>query len=403
MKHRDPPSDSDVTLAEFSAAELRDADLRLFPKIVFVTCVYAAQGVVPGLSLNALVDFYSNQGLPLSRTATMYFWIGVPWMLSFVWGPVIDNVTLGRLPRRGGWLLATGVAGTAALGLLATVSDATVSLPWITGVLVIHSVAASIIDATTDALVIEMTSENDIPRLHAWGRGGFVGGTALSALVTAGMLPRYDFRIVAAMVVAAWVAALLVAAAVYRVGWEGVADPDDEDTGGYIGELRRRLLSRRSVVTAGAVAAAFGAYTVLKLAANFYLAEAADGLFENGVATFTQLRSGINLAMTAAIVVLASKLFPRLTLGRQTWVTAAAAAVMAVVGGVVIAGWISVTSTVVFSSLTEGIRLLLYLTACRHFATLSVPLTAGAQFTTYMALINASDIVSARLAGWWTG
>ena len=84
-------------------------------KVAFVAVVYFAQGTVPGVSLTALTDYLTANGAPLEQTGTLAAWIGVPWVLAFLWGPLIDNVRVPGTPRRLGWILVPAAGGAAAL------------------------------------------------------------------------------------------------------------------------------------------------------------------------------------------------------------------------------------------------------------------------------------------------
>ena len=138
-----------------------------------------------------------------------------------------------------------------------------------------------------------------------------------------------------------------------------------------------------------------------ELAANFELATAAESGIGGGAATFTQFRSIANLVMTGLVVMVASTLFHRIDRRVQTGITAIALAVFLTAAVAVFWGWSNTAAMLTFASLTTTLRLLLFLTACRHFAALSIPLTAGAQFTTYMAVLNGADIAAAWAVGGW--
>ena len=405
-------------------------------KLAFVTLIYFAQGVVPGLSLTALLDFLNADGVPLQRTAAMFGYIGIPWTLSFVWGPIIDTVRIPRFARRQGWLLASSVAALITLLPMHMIRDPAMSLGSLTALFVLHSVFASVIDASTDALVVEMIDEAEIPKAHAWGRGGLICGTAVSTFVTAWTLTAMPFAVTAAFVATTWAVCFAIALWLYRPAWEsrqavltravatvpatgeaanGQTSKDqtsndpatngqwakESDPRDYFRVLVRQLFSPRSVVTAISVASMFAIYAIMKLVVNFHVIEQNET-----VATmFTTARGAVNFVCSVVMIAVAQFAFPRMGIWKQSLLTGVCVVVFIVACAALLSmptqpRW-GIGIYLVSLSLT---RLLLYLTACRHFALLSVPLTAGAQFTAYMALLNVAEVGSALvLARFSTG
>ena len=385
-------------------------------KLAFVTCIYFAQGVVPGLSLTALLDFLNADGVPLARTAAMFGYIGIPWTLSFVWGPIIDTVRIPRFARRQGWLFVSSFAALLTLLPLHVIRDPSASLGVVAMLFVSHSIFASIIDASTDALMVEMIDEPEIPKAHAWGRGGLICGTAVSTFVTAWTLHRMPFVVSAGFVAATWTTCFAVAMWLYLPRWESrqpvlkhlietvppaESPGSDSDSRDYFRVLIRQLFSPRSVVTALTVASVFAIYAIMKLVVNFHVIDQN----ETAATMFTTARGAVNFVCSVVMIAVAQFAFPRMGIWKQTGVTAVwvfvyIAACVALLSMPTQSRW-GIGLYLVSLSLT---RLLLYLTACRHFAALSVPLTAGAQFTAYMALLNAAEVLSAlALANLSTG
>ena len=377
---------------------------------VFVASVYFAQGVVPGLSLGALTDYLTAGGAPLPATSQLAFWVGIPWTLSFVWGPVIDNVHLGRLPRRAGWIFAMAIAGAAALAIGMAVDVASDSITYLALAFATHSVFASIIDASTDALVVEMTPPDQVTRLHAWGRGGMLAGTAVAAALFASMLPRFEFQMIVLTLMAMWTLPFAIAMACYRWRWENDPTPtSSEDThptivdandggeiqsgdqtdGIYAEILIANLFNRQSLLTALGFAGLYAVYTIFRVLTNYDIIATNPPLQQS----FTQWRSGVDFLVSISMIFVAQTVLIRWTTRRQTIVTVATTAGLI---GLCVAMMFTNAATpaaiVVYAAFLSLAKLLLYLTACRHFASLSVPLTAGAQFTAYMALLNIAEV-----------
>ena len=356
---------------------------------------------MPGLSLVALVDFANARDVPLSETALLTAYVGLPWTFSFLWGPVIDNLRWPRLPRRAGWIFVMAAMGLVPLLMSAGVADVTASIGSVATLFAVHSLFASVIDASTDALIIEMTPAAEVTRLHAWGRGGLLSGTAISTLVFAALLPRMPFAVVAITLAALWAAAFIAAAVLYRSDWESVGMPTEIATEthqpNYVATLLQHLFSRRSLVTAASFAAAYAVYTVLRLVTNYNVVQSVPEAAER----FTQVRGLANLAVSVAMIFVAQLYLTKISIRRQSvWSAAILVGFVVVAGGLLWTSSTSIAAIVVYAVALGLAKLMLYLTACRHFATLAVPLTAGAQFTAYMAMLNIAEVVSAGALSW---
>ena len=367
----------------------------------FVAAVYFGQGIVPGLSLTALSDHLTAAGVPLAGIASLAFWIGIPWSLSFVWGPAIDNFHLPRLPRRAGWIAAMAVAGGATLLAMTAIGSPVQQLALVATGFTVHSIFASIIDASTDALVVEMTPEDQIPKVHAWGRGGFLSGIGGGSFLFAAMLPSWGYTMTILVAAGLWTVCFAIAAGWYRSEWESfdaaTSDPDADHGGGadpqYFAMLIRRLGSMQSLATAAVMIVAYAVYKYFELRSNFAINTA--GVMNTP--DFSKLRSGVAFVVSVAMIFVASAVLVRTTLSTQSLITVAVAAVAIGACVLITRGQIDGPRIWVYAAAMAVLRLLMYLTACRHFATLSHPLTAGAQFTAYMASLNLAEVA---VAGW---
>jgi MFS family permease len=125
-------------------------------EVVLLTGLYTAQGLPFGFFALALPVLLREAGWSLTAIGTLQL-LALPWVLKFLWAPVLDEVRSRR-----GWLLGLqGSAIVVALGL-ALVDLRAATLLMFAAVLVFNLIAASQ-DVVTDGLAVRL--------LDARGRG----------------------------------------------------------------------------------------------------------------------------------------------------------------------------------------------------------------------------------------
>ncbi|CAF1686238.1 unnamed protein product, partial [Adineta ricciae] len=122
------------------------------------------------------------EGQTSSTIGTFVSLSGLPWALQFVWGPMIDRFQSSPMGRRRPWiLLAQTCAFLASLGLLFVGDPPTQYLKTLVVAFFVHSIFASIQDASVDAQAITIISVRERGRINGIMRGGFLIGAAAGA------------------------------------------------------------------------------------------------------------------------------------------------------------------------------------------------------------------------------
>ncbi|MFJ1300781.1 MFS transporter [Pseudomonadota bacterium AL_CKDN230030165-1A_HGKHYDSX7] len=145
--------------------------------------VYAAQGVVGGLTLQALPAVMRDAGAALDQVGLMSLAI-LPWALKFLWAPALERWRLpaaGGAPRTrllvtGGQALMSAVLLTLAFGMQAQ-SGALVPM------LGLLALLAASVDIACDAHAVEHLA----PARRGWGNAAQVGGSYLGMYAGAGV------------------------------------------------------------------------------------------------------------------------------------------------------------------------------------------------------------------------
>lgn len=155
--------------------------------------LYIMQGIPAGFALTAIANYLVAQGVNSSSTGTFISIVGLPWILQFGWGPVIDRYQYSIIGHRKHWIVLSQFAAFLASLTLLFVSDPVSQLSLLTLVFFTHSIFASIQDASVDAMAISLVPKNEMGRLNAFMRGGFLAGVSFGAAVLSFTLHKFNF------------------------------------------------------------------------------------------------------------------------------------------------------------------------------------------------------------------
>lgn len=144
--------------------------------LLLVAALYFAQGLPLGLIFGAYPVILRNAGAELSFLAWIPL-LGIPWILKFIWSPLIDNHWLAAIGRRKTWLLsqqALMIATMAALALAGAGQDTAVTSLVLLG---FASLCAATQDIATDGLAAEQLRGRHLAYANALSVGGMAAGT----------------------------------------------------------------------------------------------------------------------------------------------------------------------------------------------------------------------------------
>jgi MFS family permease len=159
-----------------------------FWRLALFTLLYGYQGLVAGFALTALANHFAAAGSSTTEVGRHLAIVGLPWVLQpLLWGPLIDRAAPFRMGPRRFWLvLALGCAQVALTGLL--LLGPSPGLTAVSGVLLLHSLAASLADTATDRMIAGAVPADELGRTSAGTRAGFVIGNAVGAALFAWIL-----------------------------------------------------------------------------------------------------------------------------------------------------------------------------------------------------------------------
>ncbi|MGI4743518.1 MAG: MFS transporter [Janthinobacterium lividum] len=391
-----------------SSLVLRDsARLRYFTFFY----LYVMQGIPSGFALTAVYNFLIGQGLSAKAVGAFAAVVGLPWTFQFVWGPLIDKYQYSIIGHRKQWVVLTQlVAMLASLSLL-LVHDPVRQLSLLGLVFFVHSVFASIQDASVDAIAISVVPVAERGRVNAFMRAGSLLGWAVGGAVLAYLLHHGGF---ARAALTQSLVLLVLTGLTFFIKLErtdqllprfGAArqptfpTPSDEENPALrwlFRELWHSIVEKHSlraftIIILGYLAAAlFGNAYSFHLIHTLRWPDADVSLLQG---TWGSLLSLVVLLSGGVMV-------DRLGAGRlQHWVLAGMAVFLLLFNSLAVF-WVSkivsFTGLLVLNladPLLSVVAMPLLMAYCR-------PKIEGSQFTTYMALINLCTVLASYLNGW---
>jgi PAT family beta-lactamase induction signal transducer AmpG len=139
--------------------------------------LYASEGAPIGFIWWALPTLLRSADVPVSQITSLTAVLLLPWVLKFLWAPVLDIL---RGPRWGyrAWIVTAQLIMAGALVPLTWLDPVTQFDTWRL-LLLIHAVAAATQDVAIDALVIGTTPPHERGRLNGAMQAGMLVGRSL--------------------------------------------------------------------------------------------------------------------------------------------------------------------------------------------------------------------------------
>jgi PAT family beta-lactamase induction signal transducer AmpG len=156
---------------------------------LFALCsLYLAQGIPWGFMVITLPAYLAERGLDAGEVGATMAITYLPWSFKWVWGPVIDSISIPSLGRRRPWiLLAQAMMAVTVIAMIA-IPDLTTGLVTLSWMILIHNVFNSLQDVAVDALAVDLLDEKERGRANGlmYGSkylGGVIGGAGMATVI----------------------------------------------------------------------------------------------------------------------------------------------------------------------------------------------------------------------------
>jgi subtilisin family serine protease/MFS family permease len=170
----------------FDGQSLTENKLR---RMVSLCVLYFAQGLPWGFVTVAFASYLSDNGFTPQELGTLFATVALPWTFKWIWGPVIDTLSLPQFGTRRLWILFAQFGMAVSIGTLLLVPDLTNQIDLVIKLMFVHNIFASLQDVSTDALAVDVLRDDEVSKANGYmfasKRGGMiVGGAVLGGFAT---------------------------------------------------------------------------------------------------------------------------------------------------------------------------------------------------------------------------
>lgn len=371
---------------------------------LFVLCaLYVAQGIPFGFVTVTLAAYLADAGATTDEVGSLLAVATLPWAFKWAWGPVLDRFSRSAMGRRRPWILGAQSMMVITAGALIVIPELREDLVLLGWVVFAHNVFASLQDVSVDALAVDLLPESERGKANGLMYGSsylglFIGGAGLSTV-----LGTYGLRVALIVQVIALTSIMLlpllvreqVTDALFALRRHELGARSEGSMAAVVRDLWRAFARRSPLLGAGLALTvdvglgALAAVSTVLLMQDLGWTQAEYGQMVGGLPLFFGLGGSVAGGFIAdrfghrRVVAIASVL-----LG-LAWLGFAAGK-----------PWWHYRSFIVTTTCIE--QLLMGTLSAALFALymdVSWPKVAATQFTAYMAMLNLSRTLGAKLAG----
>ena len=150
--------------------------------------LYTAQGIPSGFISFTLIAYLAEQGYSAAAIGNMLFWVYLPWVFKFLWGPFVDNYHYLPMGRRRPWILSAQSGMVATVVIIALVPGIESKVALLTVLLFFHNCFASLQDVAVDGLAVDILNPEEFGKINGFMFGAkrfgtMVGGAGIGYLM----------------------------------------------------------------------------------------------------------------------------------------------------------------------------------------------------------------------------
>ena len=157
-------------------------------KALTLCSLYVAQGIPSGFISYTLIAYLAQQGFTAAEIGNMLFWVYLPWVFKFLWGPFVDNYHYLPMGRRRPWILGAQAGMVVTVVIIALVPGIENKIGLLTGLLFFHNCFASLQDVAVDGLAVDVLSPEEFGKINGFMFGAkrfgtMVGGAGIGYFI----------------------------------------------------------------------------------------------------------------------------------------------------------------------------------------------------------------------------
>ena len=146
-------------------------------KALTLCALYTAQGIPSGFISYTLIAYLAQQGYSAAAIGNMLFWVYLPWVFKFLWGPFVYNYHYLPMGRRRPWILSAQAGMVVTVVIIALVPGIDTKVTLLTALLFFHNCFASLQDVAVDGLAVDILSPEEFGKINGFMFGAKRFGT----------------------------------------------------------------------------------------------------------------------------------------------------------------------------------------------------------------------------------
>lgn len=369
--------------------------------------LYFMQGIPSGFALTTLSNYLIGKQVPPQVVGGFIAIVGLPWIIQFIWGPFIDRFQFSVMGNRKHWVVASQFMATIASLSLLLIDRPEQQIPLMSAAFFVHSIFASIQDASVDAMAISVIPKPERGRTNGFMRGGFLLGIALGAAGLSIVLHAKGFRN-AALLQSLLLLGFTIITLFIKVdradrllpSFGPTPIPTTKLSNPNIRSLFKRLYAAITMPSNlryfAIVATVYFAFSVFIRSFSYHLIHELH--WPDKSLSVLQGSWGTAVSFIALMIggMVADKFGPRRLQVRIMWILGI---FLLVINALFFIWHIELVPTIglIFWNIADP---LFSIAAFPILMELCAEQVEGSQFTTYMALINLCDVLGSYLTGW---
>jgi len=359
---------------------------------LFTLCtLYVAQGIPWGFMAITLPAYLASRGLDATATGAALAMTTLPYSFKWVWGPVIDAVTIPSLGRRRPWIVLAQGMMALTVGAMLLIPDLTANLDLLVWMIFLHTVFNSLQDVAVDALAVDLLDDNERGRANGLMYASKYGGGIVGAYGMGHVIEWFNLE-TALIVQAAILLAIMMVPLLVR---ERSGPPEPRAPSGLLRSLGTAFTLRSTVLGGFLMLSYQIASGMLTAIAPVLFVQKLDWELEE----YTSMTGGPGLLAGLLGAVAGGFLADLVGSRRLAALGCLALATLWCVFGLYESAW---TDRAFVWALALSVPFCQAMVTVSLFAlcmAISWPQIAGMQFTAYMALANFSTTLGFKLAG----
>lgn len=157
--------------------------------LIIIAQLYVIQGISVGLAFDAYPILLRNAGISLAVIAMVPL-AALPWVVKFLWAPMIENHWLKTIGYRKSWLLPIQCLLAILITIIAFTPFTAETTSYLLVIIMLSSIASATQDIATDGLAADLAQSNTITQINSIQ---VMGNTVGMLLGGAGVISCYDY------------------------------------------------------------------------------------------------------------------------------------------------------------------------------------------------------------------